>query len=166
MQRRNGLFVLSLVAVLLSACLASREPVSQSDGSRELYVTVWANTKCVNAGDTLIARATVVNNHSQPKVIELADRPVFDLYLGYRGDSGSVLIRWSDGKPLNLDLTRIELKPGGSKNLEINWIVPNPAPSTVGVSARFIEDARDVDHPLSPYITVYGPLACPGAFGP
>jgi hypothetical protein len=115
----------------------------------------------------LITRATVVNNDSITQVVELTDRPVFDLLIGYRTpEGGSTILRWSDGKALTPDVTRIVLLPGGSKSIEMRWVVINQPPGVIGVSARFIADPKDVDNPISPLVTVYGPIACPGPFGP
>jgi hypothetical protein len=115
----------------------------------------------------LIARATVQNYDSIVQVVELTDRPVFDLLMGYRtSEGGSTILRWSDGKVLTPDLTRIVLLPGGSRSIEMRWVVINHPPGVIGVAARFIADPKDVDHPLSPGVSVYGPIACPGALGP
>lgn len=159
--------VILLATTILSACTATRQPVSGREGGHPFLVTVWASVKCVQPGDTLIARATVVNNDSITQVVELTDRPVFDLLMGYRtSEGGSTILRWSDGKALTPDLTRMELKPGESKSLELRWVVIDPPPSSLSVAATFVDDLKFIDHPLSPYIAIYGPSACPGPFGP
>lgn len=99
-------------------------------------------------------------------LVELVNQSVFDLLMGYRTQAGTTNLAWSDGKPKDKNLTRLELAPGETKSIEMKLVVPNPAPNSIGVSARFIDDPRFADHPLSPYIAVYGPSLCPGPFGP
>jgi hypothetical protein len=158
-----SIVLILLVSPLLVGCLNS--PVSTTAGGTPFTVELWASAKCVRPGDTLIVRATVTNRSAQTRSVEVEDQPVFDLVIGYRTLTGSTSIRWSENKTLD-DLTRLELKPGESKSIEVRWRVVDPAPSTVGVSARFIDDARLAKHPLAPYMVIYGPSTCPGPFGP
>jgi hypothetical protein len=153
-----------LILPLVAGCLHSS--TSTTAGGTPFTIELWASAKCVKAGDTLTVRATVTNRDSQTRLVELKDQPVLDLVIGYHGVTGDTSIRWSDGKPLSTALTHLELKPGESKSIEIRWVVVDPAPSTVGITARFIDDARFTHRPLSPYMVIYGPNLCPGPFGP
>ncbi len=148
----------------LSACLAT--PVTIKDGRGKIAIELWASAKCVEPGDMLIVRATVTNQDSRTHLVEVKDQSILDLSIGYRTETGSTIIKWSDAKPLTPDLTRLELKPGESRTIELRWVVIEPAPSAIGVSARFIDDLRFSDHPLSPFMMIYGPGGCPGPFGP
>lgn len=161
--QHNILIGLALISVL-SACTSM--PVSINDARGNNAIELWASAKCVKAGDTLTVRAIVTNHDSRTHLVELKDQPVLDLFIGYRTPTGSTSISWSNGKPLTIDLTRLELQPGQSKSIEMQWVVIDPAPSAIGVSARFFDDSRFLDHPLSPVMVIYGPGTCPGPFGP
>lgn len=154
------------IAILTTTCYVAREPVSTSQSGRNFLVTVSASSKCVSAGETLVLRATVTNKNPETRVIELKDKPVFDLGLSYQTMAGSTILRWSDDKPLTSNLKRIALKPGEFKDIEMKWLVVNPAPNSIGVVATFVADPSDIDHPLSPFMTISGEYACPGPFGP
>ncbi len=121
------------------------------DGQGFLFVDLWANTRCPKAGDTVIARAMVQNKDQYAEVIELKDRPVFDVSIAFNQQGGSLVKSWSDGKPLTPELTRIELKPGESRTIEVQAVVSAGVRNT-GVAASFITGARFVDHPIKPYM--------------
>lgn len=165
-KNRNAIFysVVLVLLLFLTGCLNG--PTSTTSGGTPFTVELWASAKCVKAGDTLTVRAIVTNHDSRTHLVELKDQPVLDLFIGYRTPTGSTSISWSNGKPLTIDLTRLELQPGQSKSIEMQWVVIDPAPSAIGVSARFFDDSRFLDHPLSPVMVIYGPGTCPGPFGP
>lgn len=121
---------------------------------------------CASPGDTLTVHATITNNDPHTQVVDLTDQPVLDLVIGYSSGTttGNRSIRWSDSKPLTPDLTRLELKPGQSKSIEMKVVVP-PDVANIGVSARFIDDPRMINNPLSPSFLV-DVANCPGPFGP
>lgn len=152
--------------VALSVASCGYGPTGTTAGGTPFTVELWASAKCVQPGDTLVARATVVNHGPTAQVIELTDRPVLDLSIGYRTLEGSTIIRWSDGKSLTQDLTRLALQPGESKRIELRWVVINPPPSGLGVAATFVVDPKLIDHPVSPYIGINRPGTCSGGFGP
>jgi hypothetical protein len=51
-------------------------------------------------------------------IIDAKTRPVLDLVVGGVKGKGFV---WSDGKALNPDITRLELKPGQEKTIDVTW---------------------------------------------
>ncbi len=112
--------ILLLLVCALSSCVAPPEPVSRNSVVDDLNVEIWASSRCVKPGETVSLRASVMNFGNRVQAIELKDKPILDIVFG-NPDNGR---RWSDGKPLIPDLTRLKLKPGESKTIEMNWIVP------------------------------------------
>jgi Intracellular proteinase inhibitor len=109
-------FLFLVVAVLLVGCRAPR-PTSSSSVIEGIVVDVWASSDCVQAGETVKLRATATNRGVRAFSVELTNRPVFDLVVKTAGKT----VRWSDGKPLTPELTRLELKPGASKTIQMDW---------------------------------------------
>ncbi len=127
-----------------------------------MLVEVWASSDCTKPGDNIKIRATVTNKGTRTQVIDLGDRPVLDIVIDHQGQT----VRWSDGKPLTTDLTRLELKPGESKTIKMDWVVRQPASGWVfGVSAPFIYSTKFADYPLQPGVLISVSI-CPGPFGP
>ncbi len=143
------LFALSLLGCSLRA-------KSVTAGSKSLYVELWTNNGCPPVGETVTLRATVTNGGEDTKIVEL-QQPVLDIIL--TDEDGRH--RWSDGKQLTSNLTRVELKAGESKSIEMQYVVKVPY---TGVYAQFIPDAQSIEHPFSPYM-VLG-TSCPGFIGP
>ncbi len=159
-MRWHLIFALSILSITLLGCLS--KPVSSSRVAEGIVVEIWASNSCTQPGDVIKLRATVTNNGATPHIVELKDQPVFDITVG---DQGSV-VHWSDGKPLTSDLTRLELKPGEFKKIEMDWVVTRPASGSVfTVQARFIYSPRAVSDPLQPGILI-NVSVCPGPFGP
>ncbi len=154
------MFTLSVLSVTLLGCLS--KPIKLTSVRGDFVVEIWASSDCVQPGDTIKLRATVTNKGTADQVVELSDQPVLDIVIRNQGPS----IRWSDGKSLTPDLTRLELKPGESKSIEMEWKAKTPSPGYVFyVDARFIDDARFANDPVRPGITV-SVSVCPGPFGP
>lgn len=89
-------------------------------------------------------------------MIELKDRPVFDVRIGFTWPKQqSISKQWSDNKPLTSEITKIELKPGESKTIEVQAIVPSGRPN-IGVSATFYDTADPswLDNPISTYMSL------------
>jgi len=139
--------ILLAVSAFTLVLLDCRGPVSATQlvGNR-ILVTLWASKNCLDYGETVTLRATATNQGSLPFAIELTDRPVFDIVVGYPEEA-----RWSAGKPLTPDLTRLELKPGQSKTIEMQWI----ATTSSMVFAPFISRSRYMDTPMGPSLVVY-----------
>ena len=87
-------------------------------GGGPIVVDMWANDNLVQPGETVKFRATVTNKTSEIFLIDLKDQPVLDIVT----KSGGQVIRWSDGKALTSDLTHLELKPGESKTIEMDYV--------------------------------------------
>ncbi len=74
------------------------------------------------------------------------------------------IVRWSDGKLLTPDLTRLELKPGESKAIEMDWVVKQPSSGYVFYAdANFVYSTRVPA--LAPSVTISVGI-CPGPLGP
>lgn len=145
--------VLVVISLLLLLGCFSR-PVSNSSTINiggPLVVEMWASSNCAKAGDTINLRATVTNRSNKNWRVELDDQPVFDIITSdERGP-----IRWSDGKPLT-DLTHLELRPGESKTLEMDLIVPrNLQVGFLSAQARYFYSATAPGGPVRPGVVIH-----------
>ncbi len=161
--KRVSTFTFLLLSLLLLGCM--RVPSSERQRSGDLSVELWASTKCADPGESVTFRATVINGGARTFLVELKDQPVFDIVVSYIIPSGRNEIRWSHDKLLTPDMTRIELKPGESRSIEMNWVVIEQSSGFFIVFARFVEDTRYPDNPVRPTIQV-NVRSCPGPFGP
>jgi len=133
-QRIRFLF---LLALLLGGCLPSG-PQIQTNGVHGAFnytVQLWSNTACPQINQTITLRAKVTNDGAQPEIADAKGQPVFDIVV--QGQSETV--RWSDGKPLTLELTRLELKPGEFKSIQMQFPYKG---GDYAVTARFIYDTE------------------------
>ncbi|HEX4850679.1 MAG TPA: BsuPI-related putative proteinase inhibitor, partial [Puia sp.] len=103
-----------------------------------LFVISWASSSCVEKGEQFQVRATVTNQGTKTQVIELKENPVLDIWIG---PANTPLARWSDGKTRTSDLTRLELKPGESKSVEMTF-VEKLGSGAIPIEARFTYDDR------------------------
>jgi len=123
-----------------------------------LLVEIGSSTNCANPDDTVTLHASVSNRSSQIFAVELQDRPVLDLCIGsYPGYSKC----WSEGKQLTPDLTKLELKPGESKTIEMKWFA-QPAGS-YGAAAIFVYAPDVTGGPITANVTVGVVPDCPGS---
>jgi hypothetical protein len=122
-----------------------------------LLVETWASDDCVQPGNIVHLRVTITNKGAKTQVIELDDKAVLDIVIG-NPDTGR---RWSDGKPLTSDLTRLELGPGASKSIEMDWVVDKDIVGPVGINAQFIYSERLGGVTPSVLVNVE---RCPGSF--
>ncbi len=139
-MRPYAILTFSLLAILLTGCRIP-QPVSASSFVDNLVIQISANADLVQAGQTIKFRATVTNNGPRSEVIDLKDQPVFDLSVEVGPPENRIKTRWSDGKPISADLTRLELKPSESKSIEMDYIAPQCC-DHVSASAYFIYDTR------------------------
>ncbi len=107
---------------------------------------MWASDNCVQPGDIVVLRATVENRTFKTQIFESKDRPVFDLAV----ETGGVTSHWSDGKTLAPDLTRLELQPGQSKAIEMDWKAS--CCDIIGAGAIFYFDTEGP--PLAPGVLI------------
>lgn len=142
-----------LLVLLLLGCRGG--PISAEDRRGNVFVELWASRSCADYGETVTLRATATNRDSRPLVVELKDQPVLDIIVGYPDQ-----VRWSTGKPLTSDQTRLELKPGESKTIELQWVATGPS----GATAHFIDNARYPENPVDPNFFIYVGN-CPGLLG-
>ncbi len=149
------LTILLATAFSLAGCRGG--PVSKENRRGNLFVELWASKSCADYGEIVMIRATATNRDSRPLIVELKDQPVFDIIVG---SPVTRMTRWSTGKPLTPDLTRLELKPGESKTIEMQWI----ASGAEGVTAHFINDPRYPYNPVDPNFFIYVGN-CPGLLG-
>ncbi len=150
---------LSLFALILLLGCRAPKPISDTRPAGKIAVELWASSDCVQPGETVKLRATATNDDTIPFSVELTDRPVFDLVVRTTDKT----TRWSDGKPLTPDLTQLELKPGKSKTLEMDWLVQ--CCDSLMVTAPFIDNPKFADYPTTPGVIV-NVQHCPGPLGP
>ena len=148
--------ILCVLSLTLLGCSKAYN-TSQKRGDIIVYLDVSA--VCPKPGETLYTRATVKNWGSQTYRVDLTDQPVFDLSIGFRGEPGKNVVKWSGNKPLTSDLTHIELKPGESRTIELNWVVENTDFGVV--TASFIEGQRWINDPIRADAQLYI-FSCPG----
>lgn len=151
-----------LLACRLSAHRLPQPPVSTTGGGGDIEVTMWASSRCARAGDTIHLRATAINRGPRVWLVELQDQPVFDIETSSNGDT----VHWSDGKPMS-ELSRLELKPGESRTLEMDVVVPkNQNYGSIGAIARYIYSSRAPSGPARPGVMINIGSSCPGPLGP
>jgi hypothetical protein len=157
----RGMLILIALTLLLSGCYG---PVSTTSGvgigessSDFIIVEMWASTSCAQPGDTVHLRATATNTSNRVTwTVDMKDEPVFDI---------TAPIRWSAGKPLTPDLTHLELKPGESKSIEMDYVVPKRLSGIVFAQAQFYYMATSPGGPVRPGVTIHV-LECYGPIGP
>ncbi len=151
-MRPYAILFLSFLAILLTGC---RVPQPTSDSrvvniGGALVVEVWASTDLAQLGQTVKLRATARNETTHPFSVELNEHPVLDLVIS----DGVATSRWSEGKPLTTELTQLELKPGESKVIELDFTVTRCC-NSVGAVAEFIYSSKFDDDPLKPRVTIF-----------
>ncbi|MGB8646906.1 MAG: BsuPI-related putative proteinase inhibitor [Anaerolineae bacterium] len=155
------MFVFIILGLMLYGCLNG--PISARSGmginNTSYLIQIDANTSCVNRGDTIHLRAHLTNEGPDTYVFQLKDKPVLDLGVIL----GDVSAKWSDGKALTPDLTRLELKPGESKTIEMDWVVTGSARSG-SAWVTFIYDDLPDSHQGTNVPFFVAP--CPGPIGP
>ncbi len=135
---RYHLIILSLLVLsFLPSCSRPSHPIRATSSVGSFLVEMWASEDCVRPGDTVKLRATVTNTSSNTQRIELRDEPVLDIILDHSKSTRIGTRRWSDGKPLTSDLTRLELAPDASKSIEMDWVVDEGKIGPVGIAAEF-----------------------------
>jgi len=166
-MRWYPILALSLLTCLLVGCIRSvRDTSVVSVESGPVVVEIWASTNCAEWGKPVSLRASVRNDGAHTLVVELKDRPVFDLNLNIlptRADKPIIMRHWSDGKALTPDLTRLELKAGQVRTLEMEWVVDAPSGYyAASAKARFIYSPERVALPINPSVMIYIAPNCPG----
>ncbi len=148
-------------AFALLGCLRQPKPATHTGSYGDFGIKIWVSDTCVRVGETVKVKATVTNNGSRTRVVELTDRPVFDIVI----PALKPPVRWSEGKAMTPDLTRLELKPYQSKTIEMDWVAEQRAYGGVGILAQFVDEPNSPFGPRTVGGTV-GVGTCPGTFGP
>ncbi len=152
-MRCKLLFGLLVLAFALYGCSNNRKPITESVGSGDILLSIWASNQCPDSDEVVTLRAIVANQGSKSLLVESKNQPVFDIIVGNPDTSQT---RWSSGKPLTSELTRLELKSGQSKTIEMTWRTTDQG----GISAIL------VDRPIRPLSIGLNIGNCPGMFGP
>ena len=113
--------MLIAMAMLLTGCawphLGMYAPQSGATELGDLTLVLWASHRSLNVNQPITIRFTAKNDGKQTVVYDRKDKPVIDIYI----PGGIPSVRWSDGKLPTPDITRLELKPGESKAIEMTW---------------------------------------------
>jgi hypothetical protein len=111
----------SVLLVSLTTCtlppLGWYAPQSGATTLDNLILVLWASHKSLNVNQPIMIRFTVTNEGRETVIYDRRDKPVIDIYI----PGGIPKVKWSDGKSLTPELTRLELKPGESKTIEMTW---------------------------------------------
>ena len=157
-MHKHFLFISIFSVALLLGCNSSPQPISRTSGVGELDVEIWASQGCIKPGETIQVRATVTNRGDKTQVIDLKDKPVLDLTV-YSLERTQ---RWSEGKALTAELTRLELAPGKSKTIEAEYTENSTKRGGQLVAeAKFFDVANPSGGPLTSSVTIYVG-SCPG----
>ncbi len=108
--------------VFLTGCLGFPWAQSGSNTTDNVRLSLWVSHHSVRVGQPLQIRFTARNLGNETAIFETQTESVMDINIGVRPlGGGGFYVRWSDGKPLTRELTRLELKPGESKTIEMTW---------------------------------------------
>jgi len=123
----KNLFASLVGILLLTACVGWPSPQAGATGLDDLTLILWVSHRSANVGQPVTIRFTVRNDGKErTTVYERTGKPVMDIIVGTAPTRPGAppRPRWSDGKELTSELTRLELKPGESRVIEMIWI-PN-----------------------------------------
>jgi Intracellular proteinase inhibitor len=116
--------VASTVTFFLWRAQQLHNPATKSGGVRvgngEVALDLWVSDPCPQDDETITLRATVTNKTNQTQVLQSGGQPVLNLAIG---GPERTQTQWSDGKMLTPDLTHLELQPGQSKSIDMNYKV-------------------------------------------
>ncbi|MBI4786326.1 MAG: hypothetical protein HY782_04690 [Chloroflexi bacterium] len=160
-MRQPMLLAFPLIGLILFGCRPA-QPVAVKGVVDDIRVELRASADCVQPGERVRLEAVVINESSTTVVVETRDQPVLDIWVG--GTAATPRFRWSDGKFLTSDITRLELRPGESKTIDMNWIPDSSIQGPVLVQARFVYVARTYEFSLPPN-TLINVKYCPGPLG-
>ncbi|MCJ7668296.1 MAG: BsuPI-related putative proteinase inhibitor [Anaerolineae bacterium] len=89
---------------------------------------MWVDRHWVNVGGTVNIRFTVENFGEETQVFELKDQSVMDVWVHFqRLDGIRVYAYWSENQLLTSEMRRLELRPGESKSITMQWVAPEEA---------------------------------------
>jgi hypothetical protein len=155
-MRRFVFFALSVFILSLASCHVSK-PVSMTSGvdtGGTVLVEIWASTDLVQVNEIVKFRATATNKGTKTQTINLSDYPVLDIWIERESATGKTLTRWSDGKALTSEMTQLELRPGESKSIELDYAIRECC-NPVGARANFVYSDRALDNPVRPSVIVF-----------
>lgn len=116
-----------LACISLMGCAKSTMSSNATNvGANLIQVQLTADRDCVKAGDIVNLRATATNVGKARLVIELVDRPALDIAVAYSLHTKSItpdtFEYWSDRNESGASAKRLELEPGESKRIEMDWV--------------------------------------------
>jgi len=124
---RNALFLTLLLSLLAVGC-GLPHPESHQSQRGDLVLEVWVDRHWVNVGGTVNIRFTLENFGEETQVFELKDQSVMDVWVHFqRLDGIRVYAYWSENQLLTSEMRRLELRPGESKSITMQWVAPEEA---------------------------------------
>ncbi len=148
-MRPYVILILSVLAILLTSCRIP-QPVKNTGGIEYMTIEIWASTDLAQIGQTVKFRATLTNTGTATHLVDLGDRPVLDIVVR----AGNKITRWSDGKQLIPEMTRLDLKPSESKSIEMDYPVSNCCES-LHAAATFVYSERLTSFLVPPEVIVF-----------
>jgi len=130
---RNTLFLTLLLSLLAVAC-GIPHPKTAQRTTGDLLLEVWVDRHWVNVGGTANIRFTVENFGEETEVFELKNQSVMDIEVRVparvQGEN-DITSYWSDTGPITPEHRRLELRPGESKSITMQWVAPEQADTRV-----------------------------------
>lgn len=133
--------VTAMMVIVLVLLIGCSKPANGVGNIGSLQIEIWANSNCVKQGESVTMRAIATNVGATPRIIQLQDKPVLNIQINYRlrsGDPTELKQLWSEGKLLTPELTRLALKPGESKSIEMDWVAQHAAGQSSQIDLRGI----------------------------
>jgi len=116
------ILVLMALTIFLTGCawppLGMYAPQSGATELGDLTLILWASHRSLNVNQPITIRFTARNDGKQTVIYDRRNKPVIGISVG---NMDNPTAQWSDGKPLTPEITRLELKPGESKVIEMIW---------------------------------------------
>jgi len=126
---RNTLFLALLLSSLAVGC-GRPHPESHRAQRGDLVLEVWVDRHWVNVGGTVNIRFTVENHGEETQVFELKDQSVMDISVRIparvQGEN-DIVTYWSDTGSITPEQKHLELGPGESKSITMEWAAPEEA---------------------------------------
>lgn len=137
LKHKAWLALILLSITLLTSSCGTSFPNTDTWGFNDLGLQIWVDKTQVQVGMPIQIRFSVTNVGDEAEVIELADRPVMDIWISFESWAvpGRTTIYWSDGREITGDMRRLVLQPGETRTLEMTWTIdPLARDRTVNVA--------------------------------
>lgn len=144
---RNTLFLTLLLSLLAVGC-GRPHPKSGQRTVGDLVLEVWVDRHWVNVGGTVRIQFTVENHGEETQVFELKDQSVMDICVRIPArvqSENDVVTYWSDTGSITPEQRRVELGPGESKSITMQWEAPEEADARVVEIGGILREGEEED---------------------